>query len=321
MSDTVSLPHRAAPERRTLPPPRATHPVAALLVATDLQRSADPVVDAARQVAERLDAVLHLVHVHTPGAVPRRLRGRDPEAGREALYEARRGLALQAEALGRALPEGLLGAAEVVTGASPHKEILRRARAEAADLLVVGTHAPSGGSRRLGSTADRLVRTSPVPCLVVRGEARLPFRRAAVLTDFSAASRAGLRVALSWLPGLGLDAPGARLDVVHVGDPQTVAVDPGAEARLAAEIEKEVALASEGAPPMPAEVRARVLWSFQAGDAVLAEAAEAEWDVVVVATHGRSALPRALVGSVALGLLHGAACPVLVVPPPRRRRR
>jgi nucleotide-binding universal stress UspA family protein len=56
----------------------------------------------------------------------------------------------------------------VVRGA-PHEAILETARAENADLIVMGTHGRSGlGHFLLGSVAERVVRTSPLPVLTVR---------------------------------------------------------------------------------------------------------------------------------------------------------
>jgi nucleotide-binding universal stress UspA family protein len=48
-------------------------------------------------------------------------------------------------------------------------------------------------------------------------------------------------------------------------------------------------------------------------------AAEANADVIVVATRGHSAIGGLLVGSVTQQLLHMAPCPVLAVPPPLAR--
>lgn len=60
----------------------------------------------------------------------------------------------------------------------PHEAILRRARA--ADLLVLGRsgEAHGDGFGGLGSTADRVLRASPVPVLLAPGEpvgSRAPF--------------------------------------------------------------------------------------------------------------------------------------------------
>jgi nucleotide-binding universal stress UspA family protein len=49
-------------------------------------------------------------------------------------------------------------------------------------------------------------------------------------------------------------------------------------------------------------------------DAIAALAEETGADAVVCGTHGASALKGAVLGSVAHGLLHAAACPVVVVP-------
>jgi nucleotide-binding universal stress UspA family protein len=52
--------------------------------------------------------------------------------------------------------------------------ILDAVRKFGADLVIVGSHGRSGVSRfLLGSVSDGLIRTSPVPVLVVRGEGML----------------------------------------------------------------------------------------------------------------------------------------------------
>lgn len=47
---------------------------------------------------------------------------------------------------------------------------------------------------------------------------------------------------------------------------------------------------------------------------VLAEAERLEADLIVMGSHGRGALSRALLGSVSEGVLRGAHCPVTILP-------
>jgi universal stress protein A len=49
-------------------------------------------------------------------------------------------------------------------------------------------------------------------------------------------------------------------------------------------------------------------------DAILTVASHDGADLIVMGTHGRSGLPRLLVGSVAEGVLRKAPCPVVVIP-------
>lgn len=52
----------------------------------------------------------------------------------------------------------------------PHEVIVEEARALGADLIVMGTHGRAGLPRvLLGSVAERVVRTSPVPVLSLHG--------------------------------------------------------------------------------------------------------------------------------------------------------
>jgi nucleotide-binding universal stress UspA family protein len=49
-------------------------------------------------------------------------------------------------------------------------------------------------------------------------------------------------------------------------------------------------------------------------ETILHEAARLQADVIVLGSHGHGALHRALLGSVSEGVLHGATCPVLLLP-------
>src|SRR5262245_26782733 len=86
--------------------------------------------------------------------------------------------------------QGLVGTEPVevfIERGAPYAEIVRRAEAWGADLLVVGTHGRSGIARvLLGSIAERVVRHAHVSVLVAR-----PIKKAGIVvaaTDLSEAS-------------------------------------------------------------------------------------------------------------------------------------
>ena len=57
-----------------------------------------------------------------------------------------------------------------LTNGSPREEILRLAKEGHADLIVMGTHGRRGLPRAImGSVAERVLRTSEIPVLTIRG--------------------------------------------------------------------------------------------------------------------------------------------------------
>lgn len=64
---------------------------------------------------------------------------------------------------------GLSHARVLLRHGTPHVEIVRAAREENADLVIVGTHGRGAVAHIiLGSVAERVVRSSPCPVLTVR---------------------------------------------------------------------------------------------------------------------------------------------------------
>jgi nucleotide-binding universal stress UspA family protein len=140
-------------------------------VPVDFSPPADAALATASRLARGLGAGLVLLHV----AVETPLYSEAPFAGRRirdvyrtAEQWARRRLdALSA----RARAAGIGVRTDVRTGV-PHREIVARAKAARAGLIVMGTHGRGGVERSLlGSVADRVVRTAPCPVLTVRGRA------------------------------------------------------------------------------------------------------------------------------------------------------
>ena len=202
---------------------------------------------------------------------------------------------------------------------NPADAILDAAREVSADVIVLGPHRGGDlGARVLGTTADRILRESEVPSLVVRGPLRLPLRRIGVPLDYADPSGGALDVALAWAERFG---DGAELHLVHVALPVEQADAPGMqEERVGPVLERaaEEAAGRRGGAPAASIVTATT-WHASASEGIVDYAFERELDLVVIATRGRGGVKRLLLGSVASGVARHAPCPVLLVPPERDR--
>jgi nucleotide-binding universal stress UspA family protein len=193
-------------------------------------------------------------------------------------------------------------------------EIVKAATEVGSDLIVMGTHGRTGlRSLLAGSVAIAVLRKAPCPVLALRS---LEVPRAAedirvILhpTDFSGCSAGALRVARLLARDLG-----ARLVILHVatlevlidGSP-AVETDP----RLYMDALDNVRKRVDG-PDLKYPVETRISRGFPA-DGILQTAEEIGADLVVMGTHGRTGLFRALTGSVAESVMPKADCPVMVV--------
>ena len=137
-----------------------------IVVATDFEASAGRALELAADIAQVCGAELVLVHTCEVPA----FAYSDPLVAGGA-YEIVDELKADAEKRLHGLAEGLrprLGPVKTAAVQGPPAQgVVDFVRAIAADLVVVGTHGRKGLPRALlGSTAERLVRTSPVPVLV-----------------------------------------------------------------------------------------------------------------------------------------------------------
>lgn len=134
-----------------------------VLVATDFDEGATMALDAAIAVARAFGAKLTLLHVVAPAPYALYAEGLSWPI-EELDTQAQRVMDV---ALGKAR-----AAYEQVHGAIRHgvawESIVEAARVEQADLIVLGTHGRRGLQRALlGSVAEKVVRSSPVPVLTV----------------------------------------------------------------------------------------------------------------------------------------------------------
>lgn len=294
-------------------------PIRSILAATDLSDASGEVLRAAGALAAHTGAELHVLHAFDPPPPP---PADEPPLlsptfeGR--LRESERALDSQVRGV---VPHTVEVASREVRIYVAHRAIVERARAVSADLVVLGPHRRrSAPGELLGSTADRVIRTAPVPCLVVRRHLDLPLHRVVVPLDLSEPSQGALELATRWGTALAgrLDEGCAALDlrVVHVLPAPLVRDLPSGRAVVGPELHRmvEQSLARSGRVS-DVIVREELLWGEGTADEIAAYAARERADLVVLATHGHGAVKRALLGSVASAVARRAACSVLLVPP------
>jgi nucleotide-binding universal stress UspA family protein len=159
----------------------------------------------------------------------------------------------------------------------------------------------------LGSVADRVVRETPMPVVLIPPKARRRDRadvihRVLVPLD---GSPLGGRV-VDHLLALRL-GQAVTLLLLEVIQPGPRAVHDAAEARLA-----------RAARPLHAAgyvVEARVVVGGDVAPAIRGVAREEDADLIAMATHGRGGVRRMALGSVADDVVRGSDVPVLLVTP------
>jgi nucleotide-binding universal stress UspA family protein len=201
----------------------------------------------------------------------------------------------------------------------PFDAIGALAKETGADLIVLGTHQRQGFGRFwLGSVSRAVLRDSAANVLVVpqdqmaiEAQANVPtIRRVLVTTGFSELGNRAIPRALSLLPC------GGTLCLVHVvasaeangNSEQCVVASPGhsANAQLRALVPKET-------EARDVAIRTEVIQSGKTAVAICQAAERFDADVICIASHGRSGISKAILGSVAQDVMARSSRPVLVV--------
>lgn len=204
----------------------------------------------------------------------------------------------------RLVSEGVC--ARRILGEGPPAEVILHAAArEYVSLIAMSTHGRTGLSRFvLGSVAEKVLRASDAPVLVVRSfgaaPAELSFRRILVPFDGSQASLAVSCIVKELFAPLD-----ARVVLLHVLDPQW----EGVQWALPERPMKEAADAFIAAClPTTTEVR-----KGDPATEILNACRDYDIDIIAMTTHGRTGPSRWVFGSVTEKVLRAATVPLLVV--------
>jgi nucleotide-binding universal stress UspA family protein len=286
-------------------------------------------LDHAMAIARWYGATITLLHVHAILPPPIYALGTDvlPAAGfipvdREALVASMKRFA------GSQVESSAPLEFDIAEGVNTALEILNKAMAMPADLLVLGTHGRSGFERLvLGSVTEKVLRKATCPVLSVPKNVPelvsappVLFKRILCAVDFSNCSTHALNVAMS----LAQEAE-AHLDVVHVLElpPE---IPPGVHETVLAgprSLQEYIALAEEDRrarleEAVPQDVRAycvveTMLATGKPYQEILRIAAERKSDLIVIGIHGRGAADLLFFGSTAQHVVRQASCPVLTL--------
>jgi len=139
-----------------------------ILFATDFSESSDYAFQYAYSVAKKFNARLLLVHVINE---PVDLRGfYVPHISFEKLEEEiEEGAQKMMEKFCRTHIRDYDNYESIIVPGIPYDEIIKKATDNSADLIILGTHGRTGLDHVLfGSTAEKVVRKSPVPVMTIR---------------------------------------------------------------------------------------------------------------------------------------------------------
>jgi nucleotide-binding universal stress UspA family protein len=289
------------------------------LAATDLSPPARHAAQRAALLARQSGGRLALVHVQEKDALGelRHLLGQS-SAAMESRLRAQTQDALAEMARELSAPDGLNVTTHLVEGAVL-TTILAQAQAVNANLLVVGARGASFMRHwLLGATAERLLRKTRLPILVVKQPPHQAYQRVLVSVDFSDWSAQAVRLAQTL-------APQAQLVLIHACelpfegkmryagiDEETIVHHRTTQQREALELLHD--LARETELTLPAW-RPLVIHG-NASDCILEQEKKLAADLIVLGKHGRGMTEELLLGSVTKHVLSQASADVLVVTQP-----
>jgi nucleotide-binding universal stress UspA family protein len=285
----------------------------------DFSERAAQAARAAAAGARRLDVPLVLVHVIDELGAELAMRGvYDPVFDPQRAKLQSQADELRADTGIEVEPILLLG--------TVYQQLVEVARSAHARLLVVSALGAGNLHRKLlGSVAERVAQSSPVPVLAVRDASSLQAwargdkpLHVMVGVELAPTSKAALRWAAELRASGGCELTIAQIawpPEAHgrLGIPAPMPLDhlvPQVQETLERDLRSWA-----GALPGEGETRFVVSPGWGRVDTHLADlAAEAKADLLVVGTHRRAGLARLWLGSVSRGVLHNASTNVVCVP-------
>jgi nucleotide-binding universal stress UspA family protein len=289
-------------------------PIKCLLSATDFSDGSRLAADRAARLASAAGARLHLVHAVSGSALARleHLLGRERAVEVQLLEQAQQALDALADALcatqGANVERALLQGAVL-------DELMREANRIEADLVVAGARG-AGFVRHLllGSTAERLLRKSVLPMLVVKQPAAEAYQRVLVPVDFSSWSAPLIALARAVAPGAHLVLLNAY-EVPFEGKLRLASVPESTIESYRLTSQREASLQLQ-ALAMDAGLKPRdwtpCIPNTDPSQAIIEHEKALGCDLIVIGKHGQNMAEELLLGSVTKHVLVESVGDVLV---------
>lgn len=298
-----------------------------LLVPTDFSASADAALSHAVSLADRFNAVLHLLHVVN-----------DPGAGLYGLGDATAKIDQLEDQAEVEAQDRLHGMAQDSAAVEVRTAVAQRVNLDVADaiqdymagrpidLVVMGTHGRQGlGRLVLGSVANRLIRRSECPVMTVRepeepadSAPHIDYENVLAPIDFSDHSRTALRTCKEIAARYG-----ATQHLLFVAETRVVPTfsDTGIPGVGVVEMDPDIVdnadVALEELNDDVGGPAVESAYHVREGDVAqdIVDFAETnDVDLIVMATRGLTGIDRFVLGSNTERVVRAAPCPVLTIP-------
>ncbi len=276
-----------------------------VLLATDLSARSDRALERAVQLTRDQGAALTVLHV-IDDSLPSALAMLQEKSAQQALT-------VQISKLEQAGDRPV--SIETAIGRA-HLEIAACAKRSQADLIVIGLHRENTLVDMFrGTTAERVIRTGPLPVLMVKDAVVRPYRRVLIGVDFSVHARRAVEAAAKLVPK-------GELHLLHAYSVPFAGFMSGQTSRQQVSQEQQATFEAMIAEELSAFLNAlgdeapRLHRHLQEGtvrEVVARQIQRLEPDLLAIGTHGRTGVAHALLGSVAEDILRDPPCDVLTV--------
>lgn len=286
-----------------------------IIVGDDLRAGGELARRAAAALATRCGATLRLVHVVEPPHYYQRVT--HPLTSPYTIEEISQRVGEKLQAITAGPDFARLQAEYEVRRGKPFVELIIARRAWQADLIVVGS-AHEDEAHFLGSTSERVVRKAMVPVLVAKKLLSGGGKTILVPTDFSDCARKAAEEAISLAESFS-----CPILFLHVVDLYPLYANAYAD-----DMELLTPLPAPSSQELESEWQAflsrlpleKIDWKTQteegqAAMAIIRRAEQAQADMIVMGTHGRTGLEYMLMGSVAEKVVRTAKCSILTIRP------